>query len=95
MKMHILLHGVLTVKETSSLMQIKTIFTLLLMQTITLQHYQETCLMRCAHIVTINILSCYVYHSIYRDTYIDSNKRILMVYKIYDSMWSLMGRSTT
>ena len=51
--------------------------------------------MRCAHIVTINILSCYVYHSIYRDTYIDSNKRILMVYKIYDSMWSLMGRSTT
>ena len=51
--------------------------------------------MRCAHIVTINILSCYICHSIYRDTYIDSNKRILMVYKIYGTVWSLMGRSTT
>ena len=94
MKMHILLHGVLTVKGTSSLMLIRIIFTLLLMQTITLWHYQGMCLMRCAHIVTINILSCYIYHSIYRDTYIDSSKRILMVYKIYGTMWSLMGRST-
>ena len=51
--------------------------------------------MRCAHIVTINILSCYIYHSIYRDTYLHSKKRLLMVYKIYGTMLSLMGRSTT
>jgi len=59
MKMHILLHGVLTVKGASSLMQIKIIFTLLLIQTIKLLHYQGMYLMRYVHIITINILTSF------------------------------------
>ena len=48
-------------------------------------------MMRCVHIVTINILASEIYHSIYRDTYL--YKRALMIHKMRGSMRSLMGRS--
>ena len=31
----------------------------------------------------------------YRDTYTHLKKRLLMLYKIYGTMWNLIGRSTT